>query len=169
MELKEETKLTPRTLSKHLKELEKELNWIERKEDTESGEYPHPVLYRATRSTVLWTIYMKSVFDNADDIEEELKKNRDPLQILEEFHKINMYYFTLTLETIQKNKSKSFKWLDSFLGFAFYSPYEIYTKEIIRAFTKAARFGTQFDIDKLRQKHDVWDGISDGKLATTRT
>jgi DNA-binding HxlR family transcriptional regulator len=152
-ELKEKTKLTPRTLSKHLNELEKELHWIERRKDIESGEYPHPVLYRATPSTVSWTLYMKSVLDNADDIETIMKETKDPLQILKEYHKINEYYFTLILETIQNNKSISLKWLDPFMSFVFYSPYEIYTKEIIRAFTEAVQFGTQFDIDKLRQNH----------------
>jgi DNA-binding HxlR family transcriptional regulator len=157
-ELKEKTKLTARTLSKHLNELEKEFRWIERKEDTESGEYPHPVLYRATDSAVSWTHYMKLVFDNADDIEADLKKAKDPLRILEELHEVNEYYFTLLLETIQEEKTASLKWLDSFMSFIFYSPYEIYTKEIVRAFTEDVRFGEQFNIDKLRQRHNVWDG-----------
>ena len=82
-----------------------------------------------------------------------MKETKDPLQILKEYHKINEYYFTLILETIQNNKSMSLKWLDPFMSFVFYSPYEIYTKEIIRAFTEAVQFGTQFDIDKLRQNH----------------
>jgi DNA-binding HxlR family transcriptional regulator len=158
-ELKEKTKLTPRTLSKHLNELEKELHWVERREDKESGEYPHPVLYRATDTILSYTIYMKSVFDSVDIIQAELQETKDPLQILEVIHKINEYYFTLILETIQKNKSASSKWLDSFMSLIYYSPYEIYTKEIIRAFTEAAQFGTQFNIDKLRQKHNIWDGI----------
>jgi DNA-binding HxlR family transcriptional regulator len=161
-ELKEETKLTPRTLSKHLNELEKELHWVERREDKESGEYPHPVLYRATDTILSYTIYMKSVFDSADIIQAELQETKDPLQILEEIHKINEYYFTLILETIQKNKSTSLKWLDPFMSLIFHSPYEIYTREIIRAFTEAAQFGTQFNIDELRQKHDIWNGIPDG-------
>ena len=64
--------------TKHLDELEKDLNWIERREDTESGKYPYPVLYKATRSTASYGIYIKTVFDNADQIEEELKETKDP-------------------------------------------------------------------------------------------
>jgi hypothetical protein len=101
---------------------------------------------------------MKLVFDNADDIEADLKKAKDPLRILEELHEVNEYYFTLLLETIQEEKTASLKWLDSFMSFIFYSPYEIYTKEIVRAFTEDVRFGEQFNIDKLRQRHNVWDG-----------
>lgn len=161
MELKEKTKLTPRTLSKHLNELEKELDWIERREDTESGEYPHPVLYRANRSTVAYAIYMKSVFDNADDIETVLKETRDPLQILAELQKVNLYYFTLILESIQESKYKTLKELDSITSLFLYSPYEIYAKQIIAAFTKAVQFGERFDINQLRRNHDVWDGVSE--------
>jgi DNA-binding HxlR family transcriptional regulator len=157
-ELKEKTKLTPRTLSKHLYELERKFRWIERREDTESGEYPHPVLYRATSSIVTMTIVMKTVFDNADDIETILKETKDPLQILEEFHKINEYYFTLILETIQKTKSTYPEWIDPLMDFVFYEPYKIYTKEIVRAFTKVVRSDAEIDINNLRQRHNVWDG-----------
>jgi DNA-binding HxlR family transcriptional regulator len=155
MEIKKETKLSPRTLSKHLNDLEKKLHWIERKEDTESGEYPHPVLYRANDTTVSYATLIKSIFDNADQIEIYLKETKDPLQILEDFHKANQYYFTLFLETIQKNKHTTQKLLDYMTSLFLYTPYKIYTTQLITAFAKAVQFGTQFDIDQLKQKHNV--------------
>lgn len=158
-ELKEKTKLTPRTLSKHLKELVKEHQWVERKEDTESGEYPHPVLYRITRSMLALAAFMKMVYDNADDIENDLKKTKDPLQILRDVHKFNLYYFTLLLETIQRDKYMSQKVIDAITDFTIHTPYVTYTTVLIDAFTKAVQFGMRFDIDQLRQNHDVWDGI----------
>lgn len=156
MELKKETKLSPRTLSKHLDEMEKELHWIERKEDTESGKYPHPVLYRASHSTVSYATYMKSVFDNADEIETRLKETKDPLQILDDSHKINQYYFTLFLEEIQKKPHMAQKQLDYMTSLFLHSPYEIYTKNLITAIAKAVEFGTRFDINQLKQYHHVW-------------
>lgn len=156
MELKAETKLTPRTLSKHLNELEKELHWIERKEDTESGKYPHPVLYRAKHSIASYATYIKSVFDNADEIETHLKETKDPLQIFDELHKTNQYYFAGILEAIQKNKCMTKKHLDGITSLFLYSPYKIYTENLITAFTKAVQFGTQFDINQLKQNYHVW-------------
>ena len=155
MELKEKTKLTPRTLSKHLNELEKELSWIERRVDTESGEYPHPVLYKAKLSTVAYAIYVQSIFDNTDDIEADLKETEDPLQILIELHKLNLHYLTLILETIQKDKCISQKQLNWMTQLFLYTPYEIYTENLITAFTKAVQFGARFDIDQLRKNHNI--------------
>jgi DNA-binding HxlR family transcriptional regulator len=156
MELKKETKLSPRTLSKHLNELEKELHWVERKEDTESGEYPHPVLYRANHLTVSYATYIKSVFDNADEMETRLKETKDPLQILNDFHKINQYYFTLFLIKIQESKYITQKQLDFMANLFLYSPYKIYTQNLITAIAKAVQFGTRFDINQLKQYHNVW-------------
>lgn len=156
MELKEETKLSPRTLYKHLNELEKELHWIERKENTESGEYPHPVLYKATRSTISYATYVQSVIYNADEMETRLKEAKDPLQILNDFHKLNEYYFTCSLLEIQKRKHMTQKQLDGMTNFFLLSPYETYIKNLITAFAKAVQFGAQFDINKLRQRHNVW-------------
>lgn len=155
MELIAETKLTPRTLSKHLDELEEELHWIEKKKDTESGKYPHPVLYKAKDLTVKYITYIKSVYHNADKIETDLKETKDPLRILDELHKINQYYFALTLIEIQKNKHMTQKHIDSIASFFLFSPYEIYAKNLITAFAKAVQFGAQFDINQLRQNHDV--------------
>jgi DNA-binding HxlR family transcriptional regulator len=81
-ELKENIKLSPRTLYKRLNELEKELKWIERREDTESGEYPYPVLYRATELILPIAIQIKTVHHNADNIEKNLKKNQRPPQTI---------------------------------------------------------------------------------------
>ena len=162
-ELKEKIKLSPRTLYKRLNELEKELNWIERKEDTENGEYPYPVLYRATESILSIAILIKTVHYNADNIERDLKENKDPLQILERLHKLNLYYFTLLLETIQEDKCMPQKHIDAMANLTIYDPYKIYVSNLIAAFAKNVRFGAQFDINQLRQKHGVFDGNPDIK------
>ncbi|MEM3640702.1 MAG: ArsR family transcriptional regulator [Candidatus Bathyarchaeia archaeon] len=64
-EIWEKTKLSPTTLSKHLKELEKGI--IERKIDTESGEYPPPVYYRLKPRTahnfMMWDALYKYLFE----------------------------------------------------------------------------------------------------------
>jgi DNA-binding HxlR family transcriptional regulator len=159
-ELKEKIKLSPRTLYKRLNELEKELNWIERKEDMESGEYPYPVLYRATESILSIAILIKTVHYNANNIDENLKKTKDPLQILRRLHKLNLYYFTLLLETIQKDKYMSQKHIDAMTNLTIYDPYKIYVNNIVASFAKNVRFGAHFDINQLRQKH----GVSDGKI-----
>ena len=160
-ELKEKTKLTPRTLSKHLNELNTELHLIERREDTQSGEYPHPVLYRAPQLTVSFATYIKKVWDNADDMEPALMESKDPLLLLEKLHKLNLYYFTQILGTIQEDKCIPQKVIEWLTNLFIHEPYEICTKNIITAFTKAVQLGGQFDIDKLRQNHDVWDGLSE--------
>ena len=162
-ELKEKIKLSPRTLYKRLNELEQELNWIERKEDTENGEYPYPVLYRATESILSIAILIKTVHYNADNIERDLKENKDPLQILERLHKLNLYYFTLLLETIQEDKCMPQKHIDAMANLTIYDPYKIYVSNLIAAFAKNVRFGAQFDINQLRQKHGVFDGNPDIK------
>jgi len=50
-EILEKTKLSPTTLSKHLKELEKGI--VEKRIDLESGEYPYPVYYRLDESLAI--------------------------------------------------------------------------------------------------------------------
>jgi len=82
-------------------------------------------------------------------------KNNNPLKIFDEIHQINRYYFTFILETIQKNKSISQKVLDSITSLILYSPYEIYTKNLIAEFKKAVQYGMQFNITKLQQKHYI--------------
>jgi DNA-binding Lrp family transcriptional regulator len=50
-EILEKTKLSPTTLSKHLKELEKGI--VEKRIDLQSGEYPYPVYYRLNQSLAI--------------------------------------------------------------------------------------------------------------------
>ena len=146
MELKKETKLTARTLSKHLKELEKELHWIERKEDTESGQYPHPVLYKANQTTIKYTKFIMSIYEYADKIESKLKETGDPFLMLDTFHMLNDLTFTLILMAIQHDRYMTRKKIDFGTNFFLYSPYKIYTRNLITAVTKAVQFGARFDI-----------------------
>jgi len=160
MELKEQTKLTPRTLSKHLKELTNELQWIERKEDTESGEYPHPVLYRAKEDMLSIIIFITTVHYSytTDNLERKLKETKDPIHVLIRIHELNLYYLTLLLEEMQKEKIMSQKEVNALLNFTIFAPYKIYISNLIDAFSKNIQFGTHFDIDKLRQEYNIWNG-----------
>jgi DNA-binding HxlR family transcriptional regulator len=146
MELKEEIKLSPRTLYKHLNELEKELHWIERKEDTESGEYPHPVLYKANPTTIKHTKFVMSIHEYAEKIETKLKETRDPLLMLDDFHMLNKLIFTLTVMAIQSKKYLTWKQIDYMTSFFLLSPYEIYTQNLITAVTKAIQSGVRFEV-----------------------
>jgi DNA-binding HxlR family transcriptional regulator len=148
MDLKKETKLSPRTLYKHLNELEKELHWIERKEDTESGEYPHPVLYKANPTTIKHTKFVMSIHEYAEKIETKLKETRDPSLMLDDFHMLNKLTFTLILMAIQSNKYMTWKQIDYMTRLFLFSPYEIYTQNLITAITKAIQSGVRFEVKK---------------------
>jgi hypothetical protein len=89
-------------------------------------------------------------------METRLKETKDPLQILNDFHKINQYYFTLFLIKIQESKYITQKQLDFMANLFLYSPYKIYTQNLITAIAKAVQFGTRFDINQLKQYHNVW-------------
>lgn len=154
-ELKERTKLTARTLSKHLGELEKNLHWVERKEDTESGEYPHPVLYKATNAAIPFIKYMDIVFQNADTIEKEIDEVTDPLKVLRKIHKGEEYYLYLTILEIATFKYMTKEQLDGFLDFTFYRPHQIYIEALIGAITKAAQFGATFEITHVTKPPDL--------------
>lgn len=156
MELKKATKLTARTLSKHLNELER-IHWIERKQDKISGLYPYPVLYKATRGIIAYGIYLKEISTNLDNIGTSLRDTEDPLQILGEFHKVNEYYFTLALERIQQNKQTiTLEELDLIAEMFLYTPYENYVKELLEVVREQIQFGKKFDIERLKIKHNVW-------------
>ena len=99
-----------------------------------------------------------------DNIERDLKENKDPLQILERLHKLNAYYFTLLLETIQEDKYMSQKHIDAMTNLTIYDPYKIYIDNLIASFVKNVRFGAHFNINQLRQKHNVLNGTANGKL-----
>jgi DNA-binding transcriptional ArsR family regulator len=145
MELIEKTKLTPRTLSKHLRELERERRWIERREDTESGEYPHPVLYKATDITVRYMKLVKVTSEYAENIETMLKETKDPFPILDEILSISKEYFIMILAGIQYKKTMPWKNIDYMTSLLLHSTFECYTTSLIAAVTKAMQSGTHFD------------------------
>jgi len=149
MELKEKTKLTARTLSKHLDELEEELHWIEKKKDTESGKYPYPVLYKANPTTIKHTKFVMSIHEYADNIETTLKETKDPFLMLDNFHMLNQLTFTLILMAVQSNKYMTWKQIDYATSFFLFSPYEIYTQNLVTAITKAIQSGARFDVKQL--------------------
>jgi DNA-binding HxlR family transcriptional regulator len=145
MELIEKTKLTPRTLSKHLRKLERQLQWIQRKEDTESGAYPHPVLYKAKDITIKYTKVLKTTYDYADNMETMLKQTKDPFPILDEILSISKEHFIMILAGIQYNKQMPWKDIDYMTSLLLHSTFKCYTTALIEATTKAMQSGTHFD------------------------
>ena len=101
MELEEKTKLSSRTLAKHLNEMT-EIQAIERKTDVESGKYPVPVLYRTTPELQEFINANKLRTMVTDGIEPMLDETKDPLFVLDIFHITNQTFFLLLLEKIQK-------------------------------------------------------------------
>jgi hypothetical protein len=102
MELKEETKLSSRTLTKHLNQLVN-IEIIEKKSDIMNGKYS--VLFKAKPDLIT---YMKSKILEAKEIstlEPALNKTKDPLRILELIHLRSQVYFLDLLAEIQRNKN----------------------------------------------------------------
>ncbi|MGD0204687.1 MAG: winged helix-turn-helix transcriptional regulator [Candidatus Bathyarchaeia archaeon] len=73
MEILKETKISPTTLTKRLKELEKGI--VERKLDTEGKEYPPPVAYRIRNSELASSI--EKEIEQAKKVASLISKNRN--------------------------------------------------------------------------------------------
>lgn len=108
MELQATTKLNPFTLTKHLKQMTKD-NIIDRKEDTESGKYPIPVLYKAPIELIDIVISNRSNKKFSEWIDEWVKNKMvqtilDPLVILESINNITQVGFIQLLQEMQRDK-----------------------------------------------------------------
>jgi hypothetical protein len=104
IELKKITKLSSRTLAKHIEELVK-LKLMERKEDRESGEYPIPVFYKLDSTFINDFIKqnsMRKVF--SDNIGEMIDETKDPLMIYDMVNAFCQVFFIQILKEIQNNK-----------------------------------------------------------------
>ena len=102
MELKEETKLSSRTLAKHLNHMTN-IQTIEKKEDFESGKYPYPVFYKATPELKIFvnaTITRKKVLNG---LEPAVNQSKDPLIVLDGIHAFSQLGFLDLLTYIQQN------------------------------------------------------------------
>jgi DNA-binding HxlR family transcriptional regulator len=155
-DLKEKTKLSSRTLSKHLNELRHELHWIEQEKDT-SGKYPHSVLYRVTSAIAPYATYLENCSKIAENIERQIKENKDPISIVETLHKANLFYITSLLEEIQK-KFVSKKQIEGMMNLFLFSPYQVYIETLIETFTNKVRLGAKFDFKQLKEKWRIPNG-----------
>jgi len=135
MELKEKTKLSSRTLAKHLNQMTN-LQIIEKKTDVESGKYPVPVLYKATPEL---TTYIKASITReevANTLEPALNESKDPLRILEAIHASSQLYFIELLTQIQQNKIVTNEQISFFAECFLWANYKQYTSKLIEASRK---------------------------------
>ncbi len=134
--LKKTTKLSPRTLHKHLKQLTKD-GLIDRKRDIESEKYPIPVLYKAQSDIIEATKtmeIMKKFSNKIDAILKETKNN--PLIILDLINKWNQTNFIRLLKTIQNHKDIPLKEIETLTKLHLWLNYEWFTQILIEATTK---------------------------------
>ena len=135
MELKEKTKLSSRTLTKHLNQMTN-IQTIEKKTDVESGKYPIPVLYKATPEL---TTYIKASITReevANKLELALNESKDPLILLEAIHASSQLYFIELLTQIQQNKNITNEEIYFFGECFLWASYKQYTSKLIEASRK---------------------------------
>ena len=145
MEIKEKTKLSSRTLAKHLNKLT-QLYLIERKQDVESGEYPVPVFYKAI-AELLTYIRGSILRDNfSDNVDQMLKETKDPLMILEAIHEFSQLGFMTIMENIRKDKKIANQVLDFYENMILFTNYRSFMFELIEATRKVI---DDIDFDKL--------------------
>jgi DNA-binding MarR family transcriptional regulator len=145
MELREKTKLSSRTLTKHLDRLIKSC-LVERKTDNESGKYPIPVLYRAESELLA---YMKSSLlreDFAENVNAMLKETNDPLKILEIIHDYSQLAFLHILEQMKRKKDISDEEIEFLEEIFLWSNYKSFTFELVEA---TRRIAESLDINQL--------------------
>jgi DNA-binding transcriptional ArsR family regulator len=140
--LKNTTKLSSRTLDKHLDKMV-ETQLIEKKKDVIKGKYA--VLYKATPEVIEYVrsnILRKGFSDNLDGMLEETK---NPLVILDMIHLWSQENFLLILRQIKNKKidndnlhfiEEAYLWYD----------YEFFTMKLIAA---TAKIIDEIDIDRI--------------------
>lgn len=75
-------KVSPATLSKHLKELVK-CGFLEKKMDRESGEYPYPVSYRICEKAIFHREFALRVYRAYGEFAQFLKETKDQKEFLD--------------------------------------------------------------------------------------
>jgi hypothetical protein len=134
--LKKTTKLSPRTLHKHLKQMV-ESTTILRKQDLESGKYPIPVLYKGHPELLEWLELsnMRERFKN--NIDAWLKEfNNNPMLVLDAIHLWNEIMFVRLLEQIQENKHMTYEELFNRAELELWINFKYFTEKLLVATTK---------------------------------
>jgi len=131
MNLRKETKLSPFTLTKHLKQM---TNIIEKKKDAINGK--HAVLYKAKRETItFYKAYLnRKIFSK--DSEKVLNDKKDPFIILDTIHHYNTLIFAELLTRIQQNKNITTEEIDFFAECFLWTNFKQWTSELIKASRK---------------------------------
>ncbi len=135
MELREKTNLSSRTLAKHLTQMLK-LRIIEKKKDTESGEYPFPVFYKTvpTLETYINACIERTILSKK--LEPALLHAKDPLVVLDAIHISSQTYFTELISLMKENKKLSDEAIYFFGECFLWENYKRYTLELIKASQK---------------------------------
>jgi DNA-binding HxlR family transcriptional regulator len=135
MELKEKTKLSSRTLAKHLNQMT-DLQIVEKKTDVESGKYPVPVLYKAEPELNTYIRASTSREEVVDKLEPALNETKDPLAVLEAIHASSQLYFLELLKRIQQNRNITNEEIWFFAECFLWANYKRYTSKLIEASRK---------------------------------
>lgn len=135
MELKEKTKLSSRTLAKHLNHMTN-LQTIEKRTDVESGKYPVPVLYKATPELTTYIEASITREEIANELEPALNESKDPLMLLEAIHAFSQIYFIELLTQIQQNEIVTNEQISFFTECFLWADYKQYTSKLIEASRK---------------------------------
>lgn len=130
MELKEKTKLSSRTLAKHLSHMTN-LQYIERKTDTKSRKYPIPVLYKATPELVTYVKTTISREEISNMFESALDESKDPLTLLEGIHAASQASFIELLTLIQQNKIVTNEQINFYAECFLWADYKQFTFKLI--------------------------------------
>ena len=160
MDLKEKTKLSSRTLAKHLNQMTN-LQIIERKTDVESGKYPYPVSYKAEPGLITYVKASITREEVANGLEPALNETKDPLAVLELIHASSQLYFIDLLQRIQQNKNITNEEIYFFAECFLWANYKQYTSKLIEASRKIINDIniTQSLINQAKRQIRIWPTI----------
>lgn len=135
MELKEQTKRSSRTLAKHLNQMVN-MQFIEKRIDIESGNYPHPVYYKAKPNLITGVKASMARQETIDLFEPALNEVKDPLMILDGIHAASQLDFIDIILRIQQYKNMTNEEIYFFEEIFLWANYRQYTSKLIQASRK---------------------------------
>lgn len=143
-ELREKSRLSSATLSKHLKQLK---DIVEKKLDTESGKYPYPVHYRA-KPEYLPVLEVVSITEHEKHEIEKiiLDSNKTPLDVLDQINIKNNGSLLMALKLYKDNKDASPEFMNLMLELFVWQPYKVLTSFLIEESKKIIE---KIDIENL--------------------
>jgi DNA-binding transcriptional regulator GbsR (MarR family) len=133
MELIRETKLSSRTLSKHLDELTNG-QFIEKKSDIINGK--HAVFFKAKPDFITFIKLQMLKAKEISSLEPALNRTNDPLRILDLIHFRSQTYFLDLLTQIQQNKNITSEEINLRAEYFLWSTYRESTSQLIEASCK---------------------------------